>query len=737
MMYKTVICFVCGILPLALPSPAPLFAADIDWQAFLAKQDPVWVKMPQKFNHGAFLGNGLLGATIFQDGNNQIRFEIGRSDVTDHRRDNARLPIGGILLKTNGQIQSGTLRTDLWNAEVRGEIITDKGTVRFHAFIHTDEIALIVDYQTTGEEQDIAFHWEPKEAAVYNDIQTKAQVVPNPSAETGDDSGVHSCEQKRVGGGSFTTAWTADKKRLILTVADSFPANTSKQEALANVQRVAAMTSEALEKTHRNWWHAYYPASFVSVPDSQIEGFYWNQMYKLASATRQDRMVIDLLGPWYQQTGWPRIWWNLNIQIAYSPVYTANRLELGESFTRFIDAKRDNFVRNAKDIYQFDDGATVSHSTDYEGLRGSGSQAPDHFLNPGDFTWALHLYWQQYRFSMDDTLITDQKKHAFYPLLKQSVNLYLELLQKDGDGKLHLPKMHSPEYGNDEDNNYNLSLLRWACETLLYLNNRYQFNDPMCADWERVLKDLAAYPQDAAGFRIGKTMSFERSHRHWSHLLMIYPLHTLSFEQPENRELVEKSVRHWLTVGNAKGLNGWSLAAASAMYSYLGDGENALRCLRAHHNTKISVMPNTQYIEGWSVIECSLVAAESLQEMLLQSWGGVIRIFPAVPAEWQDAVFRDLRAEGAFLVTAVRKGGKTQWVRIKSLAGEPCVVKLDFADKVQVSDLSVAVREVKPHYYELALAKGQEVLLYTDAQAVQPIKPAAIPDNAENFWGVK
>jgi hypothetical protein len=61
----------------------PLFAADVDWQTFLAKQDPVWVKMPQKFNHGAFLGNGLLGATIFQDGNNQIRFEIGRSDVTD------------------------------------------------------------------------------------------------------------------------------------------------------------------------------------------------------------------------------------------------------------------------------------------------------------------------------------------------------------------------------------------------------------------------------------------------------------------------------------------------------------------------------------------------------------------------------------------------------------------------------------------------------------------------------
>ncbi|MDR0338524.1 MAG: hypothetical protein LBI18_15740, partial [Planctomycetaceae bacterium] len=46
--------------------------SDIDWQAFLSKQDPIWEKLPQKFDHGAFLGNGLLGTTIFQDGTQQI-----------------------------------------------------------------------------------------------------------------------------------------------------------------------------------------------------------------------------------------------------------------------------------------------------------------------------------------------------------------------------------------------------------------------------------------------------------------------------------------------------------------------------------------------------------------------------------------------------------------------------------------------------------------------------------------
>ncbi|MDR1224740.1 MAG: alpha-L-fucosidase [Tannerella sp.] len=715
---------------------------NIDWQTFLAKQDPVWETLPQKFDHGAFLGNGLLGTTIFQDAPQQLRFEIGRSDVTDHRRDNGRLPIGGLLLKTVGKIQSGTLRTDLWNAEVRGEIITDRGAVKFRALNHAKEIALIVDFDFEGDEKDAVFQWEPKEAAVLRDKIKNANIEANPQAESGRDGDLSYCEQKRIAGGSYTSAWRLNsegpgKKRLTFTVADDFPGDRSKREALKTVERVAKIPVSTLEKSHRQWWHDYYPESFVSVPDSQIEGFYWNQIYKLASATRRERMVIDLLGPWYRETGWPRIWWNLNIQLAYSPVYAANRLELGESFTRFIDAKRDNFVKNAKDIWKFDDCATTPHTTDYEGLRGDGTAAQDGYINPGDFTWALHLYWQQYRFSMDKSLVTNHKKHAFYPLLKQSVNLYLKLLKKGDDGKLHLPKFHSPEYGDDEDNNYNLSLLRWACGTLLYLDGRYGFKDPMRPEWERVMRDLVDYPQDENGFRIGKNIAFKHSHRHWSHILMVWPLHVLSPERQADREAVVKSVKHWLTVEDAKGINGWSLAAASAMHSCLGDGDNALRCLRAHHNSKVSVMPNTQYIEGAPVIECSLVAAQSLQEMLMQSWGDVIRIFPAAPSEWKEIAFQDLRAEGAFLVTASRKNGRTAWIRIKSLAGEPCRVKPDFKDTFKLSDASVAVRETEAGVFELSLKKGQEVTLYQNENDVKPVAPVAIPQEKANFWGVK
>ena len=53
-----------------------------------------------------------------------------------------------------------------------------------------------------------------------------------------------------------------------------------------------------------------------------------------------------------------------------------------------------------------------------------------------------------------------------------------------------------------------------------------------------------------------------------------------------------------------------------------------------------------------------------IQEMLLQSHTGVIRVFPAVPVAWQDVSFDKLRAMGAFLVSAEKVAGQVRQVRI-------------------------------------------------------------------------
>ena len=131
--------------------------------------------------------------------------------------------------------------------------------------------------------------------------------------------------------------------------------------------------------------------------------------------------------------------------------------------------------------------------------------------------------------------------------------------------------------------------------------------------------------------------------------------------------------------------------------------------------------PNGLWYES-PCIESTLAAATIIQDMLLQSWSdpakeepGPIRVFPALPSSWKDAEFRDLRAEGAFLVSAKRSGGKTQWVRIKSLAGEPCFVKHGIDGPVRIHGAGKQTLEPSATgIHRIDLQKGGEVLLISD-----------------------
>ncbi|KPV56248.1 hypothetical protein QJ48_28655 [Paenibacillus sp. A3] len=123
--------------------------------------------------------------------------------------------------------------------------------------------------------------------------------------------------------------------------------------------------------------------------------------------------------------------------------------------------------------------------------------------------------------------------------------------------------------------------------------------------------------------------------------------------------------------------------------------------------------------------------------MLLQSWGGIIRIFPAVPDEWRDAAFHDLRAEGAFLVSAVRRDGITRFIRVRSLAGEPCIVRTGWTGIVRWRKAGTAAAEVtvdlgtKEADIALDLQKGEEAILYPDGELpdlrIRPVSPSGRP----------
>jgi hypothetical protein len=507
---------------------------------------------------------------------------------------------------------------------------------------------------------------------------------------------------------------------------------SSGEEAASEVRRATAAAARLglaqLEATHRAWWHAYYPASFLTFPDARLEAYYWIQIYKLGSAMRADGPILDLNGPWFNATPWPAIWWNLNIQLTYSPLFRANRLDLAESLFRNLDRSRQALIDNVPERLR-GQAAAIGRSSGPDLVRpvNLATATSDAAHEMGDLPWTLYYYWLHYRYQMDDRILRDR----LYPLLRLAIGNYLAYVERGADGRWHLPPTESPELATVPDANYDLALLRWGLETLIASAGRLKLHEPLLGRWRDVLANLTPFPTDSSGLMVGRDRPWGQSHRHYSHLLAIYPLGLITPARPEQRALIATSLRTWES--DPALFRGYSFTGGAAMHAWLGEGDTALARLNAYLDAPRYVQPNTFYAEAGPVIETPLSAATSIQELFLQDWGGALRVFPAVPSAWTDAAFERLRADGAFLVSAVRRDGHTAWVRIESLAGSPCrVVVPDWERGVVRAHTGPTPRLTQrgggAGEWAIDLRKGASVVLAPDSVTPLPdVAPVAHP----------
>ncbi|MFE3825455.1 Tat pathway signal sequence domain protein [Streptomyces sp. NPDC059092] len=708
-----------------------------DWAGFLRRQDLVWSRLPALWHEGPFLGDGLLGSMVYKEPDaNKIRFTVQHGRVQDHRPalgsgwGTCRLPVGHLTLDPVGTITAVDWRLSLWNAELSGTVTTSSGTLTLTVFIH-DEILVARVRAGGGERVRWTFHPEAAMSPRQISEEPPADYVANPAWSTRTTSGVKQVLQPLTGGGQTATAYRQTGDVFLLSVAHSHP-STSEAAAvsLRKIQRAEAYGT--LRDGHLRWWHDFYRKSFVSLPDERLQSFYWIQLYKVACATRAGTPVMATSGPWLEPTPWPAVWWNLNVQLEYWLIHGSNHLEL-DSLTATLRQNQERLTANVPAAYRAD-SAGVGRSSDMFATRSVGT--PGSGAEVGDLTWALHNVWLSYRHTMDGTLLRD----TLFPLLRRAINYYLHFLTPGSDGKLHLPSTLSPEYPvvPPQDTNYDLALIRWGCQTLLDASARLGVDDPLKPRWQEVLARLTPYPTDKNGFMIGADTPYAQSHRHYSHLLMVYPLYLVNWDQPENRELIEKSLVHWHALTGAH--RGYSYTGAASLYAMAGRGNTALSYLELFFDptTRFPCRANTHYTEAGPVIETPLSASQSLHDMLCQSWGGTVRVFPAVPDAWKDVTLHDFRTQGAFLVSAVREAGVTRFIRVRSLAGEPLKLKHGLTGTLTVlldDGTPARTEDLGNGTLAITVPKGREVLVHSGARPDLVIAPVGISEPG-TAWGL-
>ena len=100
----------------------------------------------------------------------------------------------------------------------------------------------------------------------------------------------------------------------------------------------------------------------------------------------------------------------------------------------------------------------------------------------------------------------------------------------------------------------------------------------------------------------------------------------------------------------------------------------------------------------------------------------------------------NFRTEGAFLVSAVRRAGRTDFVRVRSLAGEPCrVLPGGLAGPYDVKSTAdgtpVPFTSNGDGSLQLTLARNADVVITTRGSApALTIAPAG--PNTKRYWGL-
>ena len=306
-------------------------------------------------------------------------------------------------------------------------------------------------------------------------------------------------------------------------------------------------------------------------------------------------------------------------------------------------------------------------------------------MSPTNSAWLATMFTDHYRYTMDRKFL-EQKA---MPFVSGVGRFLLNMLRTDSGGKYYLPLSTSPEIHDDRleayltpTSNYDLALIRRLFMDLRYLC-RELHDEEQAGYWESRLGKLPDLAVDSeTGLMLSPDEILQESHRHHAHLMAIYPLRLLNMAG--DGELIRKSLLHLDKRGTGMWV-GFSVVWISAMAAFCGNAGRALRMLKIFLDGFVSrngFNLNGDYKDygycWWKyrpfTIETNFLAMQTVHEMLLQSYEGEYRIFPAVPPEWPEIEFRDLRGEGGVMVSAKRSAGKLEYAKLR--ATRACRIRL-------------------------------------------------------------
>ena len=431
---------------------------------------------------------------------------------------------------------------------------------------------------------------------------------------------------------------------------------------------------------HKKTWRKFWAKSSVKTGDNLIDETYKKSWYLFKCCSKKGGYPMPLQGVWTADNDCLPPWkgdyhHDTNTELSYQSYLKANRVEEGEAFIEYLWKLKPTYERFAKEFFGVDGLLIPSCSTLDGKAMGGWAQ---YSLSPTMTVWAAQSFDEFYLYAGGKDFL----KERVYPFFKEVGQAIVGLLQEK-NGKYYLPVSTSPEiFDNtrksylEPNSNFDLALIIYLFRTLKGYAETLGEN---AEKYERILEKLDDIAIDESGVvMLDKTQYLPESHRHFSHLMCLYPLHLINYDTERHKEIYENTILNLETLGTGCWV-GFSFAMSAQVYAMAKKGNAAAERLGQfckgfvaengfHLNGDYKHYGYTRFHYRPFTLESLFGFCDALHEMLLQDHQGCIELFPAIPDEWRSrgVVFKNLRSRGGILISAAFLNGKINTLEVKS-----------------------------------------------------------------------
>jgi len=505
------------------------------------------------------------------------------------------------------------------------------------------------------------------------------------------------------------------KITVVLVIYSSFDKIDWKENSISEAGSLSNDSIEQIRLAHEDWWKQFWSRSNVRIGDPYLEKYYYASQYLFASTTRAGKFAPGIWGSFITRdsTAWGGDYHlNYNYQAPYWAAYSSNYIDLTDNFDQPVLDYMEKGKVHAKTLlgingiyYPVGIGPHGLVTTRWPLTPDEMEQRYATRENTIDSGYKFLGQKINAVFSVGNMLMRFYSTYdenyirKVYPYLLECANFWEDYLKFENDRYViymdHfneiMPNLRNKGIWRDRLGDFNstlsLGLVKMLFKGIIDASVFLKVDANRIEKWQHIVSHLSEFPVGENNGRASlKNMELGPQNREVrASGLNRVAIHGLILPggvagpetDPAFNKILLSDVQHWKDRiqnpsewGNTLG-NGIETSFPGAVrVGY--DSDSIIKYLKAR--LAVDPLPNLYIVQTGGGIETLAAVPLTINEMLMQSYEGIVRIFP----NWdhkKDASFDKLRAYGAFVISSSLKKGKIEYVKLVSEKGRPCILE--------------------------------------------------------------